>query len=375
MIPRLYADGITTAPGNTPEDAAKELRDTISCIVEREINGIYELTMTYPVTGVHYDEIVLRSLLYVVAADAGTRQLFRVYRISKPLRGIVTINARHISYDLAGYVREPFTSSTLSGTLAVLTNDTYPASCPFTFTTSLSKNGSYKLVKPSGLWSIMGGMDGSLLDKWHGLEYDFNNFTVSVKSSLGGSHGVVIEYGKNLMQLLQEENSGDLYTGIVPYYYTEDDGLVTTAGPVDAAAIWPFDYYKAVDLTDRFTSVPTSVELEAAAQTYITNNNIGEILLSLDVDFVPLFQTEEYSGDLSERVALGDTVTVRFTALGVSATARAVAYVYDCIRERYTKITIGQAKPDMGQVIQGMINNSSATVKGSDYPNARGVDF
>jgi len=374
MIPRLYADGLTAAPGNNPEDAEKELRDTISCFVEREINGIFELTMTYPITGVHYDEIALRSLLYVIAADAGSRQLFRIYRISKPLRGIVTINARHISYDLGGYVRQPFTSSTLSGTLAVLANDTYPAGCPFTFTTSLSKNGSYTLVKPSSLWSIMGGMDGSLLDKWHGLEYDFNNFSVSVKSSLGGSHGVVIEYGKNLMQLMQEENSGDLYTGIVPYYYTEDDGLVTTAAPVDASAVWPFSYYKAVDLTDRFQAAPTSVELEAAAQTYITNNNIGAILLSLDVDFVPLFQTEEYKGDITERVSLGDVVTVNFTALGVSATARAVAYSFDCLKEKYKKITVGQAKPDMGQVIQGMINNSTA-VKTSDYPNARGVDF
>ena len=373
MTPWLFADGLTSAPSlSTPEGYEHDLRDTISCVVEREINGMYELTMTYPITGYLYDQIVLRSLLYVKTYDLGSRQLFRIYRISKPLRGIVTINARHISYDLAGYVREPFTSSTLSGTLAVLTNDTYPASCPFSFSTTLSKNGVYTLVKPSEIWSIMSGMDGSLLDKWHGLEYDFDNFTVSVKNSLGANRGVKIEYGKNLMKLLQDEDAGTLYTGIVPFWYNADDGLVT-ASPVNSSVGWPFDYYKAVDFTDKFETAPSSADLTSAAQTYITNNNVGQLQLTLDVEFVPLFQTNEYSGDLSERVALGDTVTVEFTALGVNATARAVAYSFDCLKEKYKKITIGQVKPDMGQVIREMIDNSQVEVQ--NLPNANGVGF
>lgn len=356
MNPWLFADGVSSAPSLTvAANYKKELTETISCIVEREINGIYELTMTYPVDGVLFDDIGLRSLLYVSPDDTTDRQLFRIYRISKPLRGVVTINARHISYDLGGYVKLPFTASGLSATLSALTSSTYP-SCPFTFTTTLSKSGSFDTVIPYDIWSLMGGVSGSLIDHWHGLEYDFDNFTVNVTAGLGSNNGVVIEYGKNITQLLQEENSGTMITGICPYYYNETDGLVTISGAViDGSVSWPFDIYKPVDLTDKFQSKPSAAQLQLAAAAYLLESNIGNPKLTLDVDFVPLWQTLEYKNDARERVSLGDTVTVRFTKLGVDATARAVAYTYDCLKEKYRKITIGSAKADLAQVIRRMI--------------------
>lgn len=349
-----------------------ELTDTISCYVEREINGIYELTMLYPITGERYSDISLRSLLYVTPDDQKPRQLFRVYKITKPLRGIVTIVARHISYDLDGYVAEPFTASDIQTALSTITSDTEPASCPFVFSTTRTTAVSFTTVKPDAIWGLMAGQQGSLLDVYGG-EYDFDNFSVTLENSLGTASGAVIEYGKNLTQMQQGEDSGTLYTGIYPYYYSEEDGLITlTEKVVDGPVAWSFDIYKPVDFGDKFESTPTEAELRTAAQAYVANNDIGQPKVTIEAAFVPLWQTVELANDKREVVHLGDTVTVNYTALGVTATARIVAFKWDCLKERYEKLTIGSAKPDMAQVIQSMINNSTSV---QSLPNANGVSF
>lgn len=358
MNPWLFADGVSSAPSLTAAaNYSKELLDTISCVVEREINGIYELTMTYPVDGDKYDDIGLRSLLYVSPDDVTARQLFRIYRISKPLRGVVTINARHIAYDLAGYVTAPITATSITTALTALTASTEPSGCPFTFSTTRTSSVDFNWPVPSDIWSLLAGQEGSLLDIYGG-EWDFDNFTVTFALQLGSDNGVVIEYGKNLTQLLQEENMGNLCTGVRPYWYTEADGLVTTANIIASPVSWPFTIYKALDVTDKFETKPTVQALTAWCLAHPSKLGVWNPTVTLEVDFVPLWQTQEYKNDPREHVGLGDTVHVKFTKLGVDASARAVATTYDCLKERYTKITIGSAKADLAQVIRRMIGKT-----------------
>lgn len=355
MRPWLLADGLTTLPDESiVANHQRELIDAVSCVVEREINGIYELTMTYPVTGALYDQIALRSLLYVSPDDSSGRQLFRVYRISKPLRGLVTINARHIAYDLSGYVTPPISAASLTAALTALTASVAPDGCPFTFSASRTSPAAFSSAVPSDVWSLLSGHTGSLLDVYGG-EFGFDNFQITFNSRLGTDNGVLIEYAKNLTSLLQEETTNDLVTGVLPYWYTEEDGLVTTPGIVGEDGTWPFKFYKAVDVTDRFETKPTVPQLTQWAAQNRSRLGLWSPTVTLEVDFIPLWQTLEYRNDPREHVGLGDTVTVKFTSLGVNATARAVATVYDCLKEKYTKITIGSAKPDLAQVIRKMV--------------------
>ena len=66
-----------------------------------------------------------------------------------------------------------------------------------------------------------------------------------------------------------------------------------------------------------------------------------------------------------ESVQLGDTVTVFFEKLGLNETARVVAYEYDVLKERYNKVTIGDAKSSFaktfvqqGQIIEQNIDDT-----------------
>ena len=251
MIPTLFNDGLTTDPGITSNGVGK-LADCISCEVTREVNGIYELTMQYPITGAHYTDISIRSLIYVKPDRKSTPQLFRVYRISKALRRVVTVYARHISYDLAGYVCQPFTASSITAALSGITSNTQPTPCPFVFSSSRSTSANFTVTTPCDIWSLMAGQEGSLLDVYTG-EYDFDNFGITLENSIGENNGVSIEYGKNLTKLVQDEDGGEFYTGIYPYYYSDDSGLIElTEKVVNGSGSYSFSKYKAVDFTDRF---------------------------------------------------------------------------------------------------------------------------
>lgn len=362
MIPFLFPAS-TAAEPTTGDIGCGVLSDTISCYVEREINGMYELTMQYPITGPLYGEIALRSLLFVAPNDTEDKQFFRIYKISKPMRGVVTINARHIAYDLAGYICPPISANTISAAFSAIEANAVPNNdFPFDFSTSRTTSATFTVSYPCDVWSLMSGQQGSLLDVYTG-EWDFDNWTIKLPTRLGSDNGARIVYGENMKDVRQDENCASMYTGIYPYWYTDEDGLVTlTEEIVSGPGTYSFEIIKAVDFTDRIDTKPSEAQLRAAAQAYVAANDVGVPQVSIDVDFVPLWQTEEYKNNSFaanlERIGLGDTVKVSFPALGVNATARAVAYRYNCLKDRYDKITIGSAQADMGQVIQQMIDNS-----------------
>ena len=83
------------------------LKDTVSCEVTEERNGKYELVLKYPITGQLYSEILKERIIRALVNDNKSVQAFRIYRITAPISGIVTIYAQHISYDLSGVVVFP----------------------------------------------------------------------------------------------------------------------------------------------------------------------------------------------------------------------------------------------------------------------------
>ena len=134
--------------------------------------------MTYPITGIHYSDIAENRIILAKTEDGGNNQAFIIYKISKPLNGIITINAQHISYLLNGYVVMPFNAVSLAdamgkiNTYAVLTTG-------FTFTTDIISTTAFELSSPRNIRNLLGGESGSLLDVYGGHDYKFDNFNVS----------------------------------------------------------------------------------------------------------------------------------------------------------------------------------------------------
>lgn len=326
----------------------------VSCEVTEEANGIFELAMTYPMDGIHYENIAERAIIKAKADQFRQPQLFRVYAISKPMNGIVTVLAEHISYDLSGIPVKPFSASTASSALIGLKNNAV-VNCPFDFWTDKSTSANFKVSVPASIRSRLGGVAGSILDVYGG-EYEFDNYVVKLHNNRGMNRGVSIRYGKNLTDIKQEENCSSVATGVYPYWagtVGEKDVLVELPEKiVNAPGTYNFVKIRTLDLSSEFETQPTVDQLRSKTQNYIKANNIGVPSVSLMVSFAQLEQTEEYKHlKLLERVSLFDTVNVEFPALGVSATAKAVKMVYDVIADRVKSVTLGSVRANIADTI------------------------
>ena len=347
------------------------LPDAASCTVTEERNGGYEVEMEYPLTGRHFSDIQKRRILYVKPNPYDDPQPFRIYSITKPINGIVTVHAAHLSYDTSGSIVKlfPADAGSASAAMSYLKNFSVP-STPFTFFTNVGKSGTMSVPKPSSIRSLLGGSDGSILDTFGG-EYLFDKWNISLLESRGSNRGVTIRYGKNMTDLEQEENDTDFYTGVYPFWYSEsedgglvtlsaNDGIVNAPGNYDFVKIMPLDlssedFGKETTDSEGYTTTiekPTEAELLAAAQKYIANNKIGIPKVSLDVSFVMLAQSEEYKDFARlETVKLCDTVTVEFEKLGVKTTAKCIKTVYNVLTDKYDSIELGEPKSSLAETV------------------------
>ena len=332
------------------------LQDAIKCLVTEELNGPFELEMTYPLTGSKFDNIAFRNIIFAKSNPYANPQPFRIYNISKPMDGKVTVNAQHISYDLADITVAPFSATNVVSAFANM-KAASDVPCPFEFWTEKQTAADIVTHFPLNMRSILGGREGSILDTYRG-EYEFDGYTVKLWNNRGTDRGVAIRYGKNLTSLKQEENCSNVYTAVRPYWYQEpsgedDGGLVELTEKI--IVVDDTDDYTRIlplDLTSEFDHKPTEEELREAANSYIEKTDLGTPKVSLDVSFINLADTDEYKNIAPlEMVKLGDTVDVEFPKLGVMASAKVIKTTYNVLTGRYESIELGSERANPSTTI------------------------
>lgn len=348
------------------------LSDCEKCQVTEEANGIFELALTYPMDGIHFDDIADRAIIKAKADQFRDPQLFRVYAKSKPMSGLVTVLAEHISYDLSGIPVSPFSAQSVATALSGLKSHA-AVDCPFNFWTDKQTSANFRVSAPASIRSRLGGVAGSILDVYGG-DYEFDNFTVKLHNNRGMNRGVSIRYGKNLTNLKQDENCSSVATGVYPYWYNQEEGVLVELPEkiINAPGTYNFVKIRTVDFTANFEEKPTIEQLREKTQQYIKNNDIGIPSVSLTVSFAQLEQSEEYKHlKFLERVSLFDTVNVEFPALKVSATAKAVKMVYDVIADRVDSVTLGSVRANIADTIASQQQEIQQTPTKSDLKKAQ----
>ncbi len=350
MKPILYDADRTSFPAGV-DNGLGVLADAMSCKVTQELNGQYELELHYPVEGIHYEEIALRAILRATVGPDGKMQPFRVYRIVPGMNGTAAIYARHIAYDLGGYVVSPFTAADAPSAVAAIKSHAMPTDFPFALTTDKTTVAAMSVTVPSSAWGLLGGQQGSLLDVYGG-EYEFDEWAVRLLTRRGADRGVSVRYGKNLTDLTQDASCANCYTGAVPYW--RGNGITVTAAPVYAEGDFGYTRLMPLDLSTNFEQQPTQAQLQAAATSYIKQNRLGVPAVSWDVKLALLAQSSGYE-DVAflEQIYLGDTVGVYFHRLGVDAKARVNKIVWDCLLERYDSVALGSVKANIAATIAG----------------------
>lgn len=343
MNPVLFEPGATVFTTN----GVGRLSDALSCVVTEERNGIFELEMQYPATGKHATDIVHSSIIYAKPSARRGAQAFRVYKITKPLNGRITVKAQHISYQLSYIPVSPFTADTLAHALQFF-KTMAAENCPFTLSADFDSEVDFSVPIPTSIRGYLGGRRGSILDIYGG-EWEWNNYQCILHRVRGQNNGYTIRYGKNLTDIKQEESIESTYTGIFPYWKSDEVTVTLPEKVIHAPTAQNFPYQRTVikDFTQNFPGAPTVAQLRQYTQQFINANGIGVPNVNLSVDFVHL--------GTNTNIDLCDTVKVYFEKLNVAVESKVIATKWNVLKDRYDSIEIGNRRTSLATTIEEQI--------------------
>lgn len=387
MIPRIYDNSFTTYESN----GLGLLVDAISCQVEEESNGDFELTLVYPSEGSFFYALKKDNLIKVDASDSLKGQLFRIDTISKPLNGQVTVYAKHITFDLAKNslnkdVAEKNIKCKNAGKHMLQSSD---ADSRFTIESNIEMLGNYNMDRKTDCLSAIAGMRGSLIDTYgNGPKLLRDNFTISILNRRGKDNNVLIAYKKNITGFTLEEDYSEIINVIKPYAtYTENEIEKTIY--IDEIGIKSPRYVEGdiiksqwLNFTDKFDNdeTPTKEKLKNLAEKYFNDNSCDIPKMTYKIEFQPLSQTEEYKSDglaKLEHLGMDDSIYIFNSMYGIRGQAKVIKTTYNVLAEKYISIELGDPKTTLGSIINK--SNDDAVTKDEvkeiiknnkkDYPN------
>lgn len=318
------------------------------CVVEEELNGAYELELKHPYDdGGKWKRIERGRILY--ASTPRGMQPFRIYYV-KPSMKEISVNARHIFYDLLDNQCEPISHSGTAGAALAAMQTAFAYPMPFSFDTDISLTGTLTTGRMNPVQVLLSDDDEvTSFVKGYGGELLRDGFRVSVKAALGQDRGVAIRYGKNLVGLEVTEDESEVKTRIVCY---GKNGSATLESPHLGDYIYP----KIYTLEDENKTLS---EVQAEGQKLLDEGcDIPSI--NIKADFVALEKTVEYREyAVLEEVFLGDMVTVINTKMGFRKQAKVISYEWDCLLERYNDVELGDFIPTLAASVTSGVKSGS----------------
>lgn len=334
------------------------LNEASSVLAVRHRNQFPYLTFNYPINGQLFSQLK-EGKKVVVDVGPGTRskrQRFEITKITKPQHGIISIKCDHISLLTEKTALNKGQKHTAISAQEAL-NQWRALLVPqrdFTVFTDLTTVTSIDFSEVGHFESAaeaLGGKEGSILQNYNG-EYIFDNNEIRLMREGGKETGVVIAYGKNLVDLVQEKTIESTYTSIRPYARANEEGaseLVLPEVILDSSHVdkFPERRVQTVDLSSR--NPQTVAELRQFAQYYISSNQVGLPRVNLKVKFADLYSaTGEEQHRQLEQLELYDTVTVAFNKLGVNVNAKINQTVWNVLLDKYESIEIGDSRATLG---------------------------
>ncbi|MCT8395229.1 hypothetical protein D0499_05315 [Weissella soli] len=328
-----------------------DLTEIYDVDIHEQRNGLLQLTASYPVSGISYDEISVGRVILAKPNQRDDNHAFRIVRTELDISGYaITIEADSITYDLThNLVKHLNVDSSDGQTFMNSLQNAIVNPSIFTFYSDVSTVSTTKLDYINPMEAIM-GTTGSFLQFWGG-ELKRENRRVARFNRRGRDNVSTFRLGKNIAGLKYTVDIGSLVTRIIPTKTIQsDDQAITLEGtPVDSKYINSYEqiYTLIVDFTD--DKIKTVADLNATAKNWFTaSTNTGVDLpnITVDIDVLSLQDSSDYQDKFKnlESVSLTDTVTVYVPEYGVNVTAIVNELHYDPIQERVTKLTVGTAK-------------------------------
>lgn len=346
MIPILFDTDETSFISN----GLGRLRDCISCNVTEERNGIYECDFEYPVNGQNYDLIKCGRIIGVTHNETDDIQPFDIVSYTKPINGIVSFHAVHISY------RQSFltvkTSKGINSISAAFTmlGNALPSN-PFSYQTAKTSSGYLGASDgtPRTVKELLGGVEGSILDTYGG-EYEFDKFLVRLYSSRGETRDFTIRYGVNMTDYNDETDTSETYNAVIPYW---TDGTKFVVGDMvsDGQTVTGRGECIPLDVSDKFESKPSKTAVQNMASTIIQTTHPYLPAQNITVAFARLQDLGETGMDNLLRCDLCDTIGVEFPAYGMTGRYKIVKVEWNVLENKYESMELGALSTSLSEAL------------------------
>lgn len=346
MIPILYDTGET----NFDSNGLGRLRDCISAVVTEERNGIYECDFEVPVGGQNYDLIKCGRIIGVTHNDSDDIQPFDIVSYTKPINGIVSFHAVHISYRQSFLtVKTTKGINSLSDALTLLGNA--EPSNPFSYWTNKTSTAYFGASDgiPRTVKELLGGVEGSILDVYGG-EYEFDGFLVKLYAARGQSRDFTIRYGVNMTEYNDETDISETYNSVIPYW-TDGEKFVVGNRVSDGETVTGRGECVPLDVSDRFESKPTKAQVQAEGLNVIKANRPYLPAQTISVSFARLqdYGLEQFNELF--RCNLCDTINVSFPAYGMTGSYKIVKADWNVLENHYESMELGALSTTLSEAL------------------------
>lgn len=377
MLPLLYKSN--TAKSDFDNNGLGFVKNCTKCKVTEVRNGLYELELEMLTNDRLAGSIADSMFLKAKANPHDKPQIFEIYQMSVTNTKIAA-KAQHLKYIAGGNVLgEAFDSLLDDGYTPEETWNRIQQYLEFDnlfeFYSDITTKASVTAGRdcPIRLGDFLSGVDGSMLDTFHG-EFHYDNFKIELLKNRGTDTGIAIRYGSNISTYQQDSDSSTVYSHLLPYAIVKaedyDTGKSIGDKMVYASLIdlqnsnLTYKRALAYDFSDEFTEDDDiavvyqngvvsnwnelTTKLSTVANQYVNENRtaLTEISVNITVDVAETLRN-------LENCKLCDTVQVYFEPLGFSASAKIVKTEYDVLLEKYTKIELGTIKKTIADLFSG----------------------
>lgn len=370
MIPILYESNETVFSSN----GLGRLRDCVSCIVTEERNGIYECDFEYPITGANYDKITLGRIIGVTHEESDDMQPFDIVSYSRPINGVVTFHAVHISYRQSKMVTYASNVNSLADAFDTFDTVFFPdnplgqdaGGNPFTYMTDKFSTGYCSAFDgiPKTIRSLLGGVEGSILDTYGG-EYEWDKWFVRLHSSRGEQQNFSIRYGVNMTDFQDNTDYSESFNSCVPYWTKDDVTIIGNEVLSGQSTAGVGDKCVPLNLSEKFEEQPTTSQLQAMAADLMSSSRTYLPSQNITVNFVRL-QDEAGSSqfDALMRCKLCDSIKVIFPNYNLSAYYKIVKTVWNVLLDRYDEMELGNLSTTLSQALGVSSSGGTTYVSG-----------
>jgi phage minor structural protein len=316
---RSFLPSATTFTSN-----GEKIIQAIKCIEHRE-SGEWYIDLTAPE---EYKDYLANDYILVVETKEKSYQPFRIK--NPKITGKVEVRAHHIGFDSLNYAVELSTivNGNAQACLNAL-NGNIDGTHPFTFTSTIATLKTFSVVDSSLYNALV-----QIAEEYNGY-LDFDEWDVTITSSIGADRGVVLAYGKNIQQSEVNENWDLVVTRLKPI---GNDGITLTPEWLDADVSYDRAYTKIMNFdTDSLSN------LALVSQLYLDRYKVPRV-------------NYKVKADVEQNVALGDAITVN--ARQFTTTAEVLAYDYNVLSSRVVAVEFGNYRPTLKQFLNEKIVES-----------------